>query len=304
MRVAVTGATGLIGAAVVQALHSRGDDVCALSRDVRRGRARLGGGVDVREWADPEHGPPPVEALAGTDAVVHLLGEPVDQRWTAEAKRSIRTSRVASTRALVDVLRVMGEDECPAVLVSQSATGYYGPRDGRELDEDAPAGEGFLAELVADWESEALAATAFMRVACTRTGVVLTPRGGALGRMLPFFRLGLGGPVAGGAQYVPWVHLDDVVGAILWSIDDEHAAGPVNVTAPHPVTNADLARTLARVLHRPAVLPAPALALRALYGEMSELVLTGQRVVPRRLQRLGYAFAQPELERALRDELA
>lgn len=303
MRVVVSGATGTIGSALARALDARGDEVVALSRDVRRGRARLGDGVEVHEWSEPAHAPPPRDALAGADAVVHLLGEPVAQRWTAAAKRSIRDSRVSSTHALVEALKALPDAERPATLVSQSATGYYGPSDGQPLDEGARAGAGFLADVVAAWEREALAAAPFMRVACTRAGVVLAPSGGALGRMLPFFRLGLGGPVAGGEQHVPWVHLDDVVGAVLRCLDDASIEGPVNVTAPRPVTNAELTRTLGRVLGRPAVLPVPALALRALYGEMAEIILTGQRVLPQRLQRSGYEFRHPMLEPALRDVL-
>jgi uncharacterized protein (TIGR01777 family) len=303
MRVVVTGATGTIGAAVVSALRARGDQVVALSRDVRGAGARLGDGVEVHEWAQPASERPPEAALADADAVVHLLGERVDQRWTAEAKRAIRESRVSSTRALVDVLQALPPDARPSALISQSATGYYGAGDGRPLAEDAPAGAGFLAGVVVAWEREALGATSFMRVVCTRTGVVLSPSAGALGRMLPFFRLGLGGPVAGGEQHVPWVHLDDVVASTLACLNDARADGPVNVTAPQPVTNAQLSRVLGRVLRRPAVLPVPGFAVRALNGEMADIVITGQRVVPQRLHELGYEFRHPQLEPALRDVL-
>lgn len=302
-RVVVTGATGSIGSAVVAALRERGDSVVALSRDDDRARERLGAGVEVHAWREPVGQRPPRDAFAGAYAVVHLLGEPVDQRWTAEAKRAIRESRVASTRNLVAALRALPETDAPPVLVSQSATGYYGACDGRPLDEHAALGSGFLAEVVDEWERAALEAAACMRVVVMRTGVVLSPRGGALARMLPFFRAGVGGPVAGGEQYVPWVHLDDVVGAVLRSIDDPEADGPVNVTAPTAVTNRQLSHTLGRVLRRPAVLPVPALALRALYGEMASIVVTGQHVVPRRLHELGYVFRQPRLEPALRGVL-
>ncbi len=166
------------------------------------------------------------------------------------------------------------------------------------------AGDDFLAGVVSAWEQEALGAQNMCRVAVTRTGVVLSPTGGALAQMLPFFRAGIGGPVAGGHQYVPWVHIDDVVGALLHCLDDHEAQGPVNVTAPRPVENAELAKALGRALHRPAVLPVPAFALKLLYGEMSEIVTTGQRAVPRRLEELGYTFHQRELEPALRDVLA
>lgn len=303
-RVVVTGGTGGIGQALSGALLKRGDQVVALSRDEARARRVLGEGIEVEAWSDPTGSSPPRQALAGADAVVHLLGEPVAQRWTEEAKARIRDSRVLSTRQLVAGLRELADDERPAVLISQSATGYYGPRDARELDEEAPPGDDFLAHVVTSWEGEAREAEPLMRVVRTRTGVVLSPSGGALAQMLPVFRLGIGGPVAGGKQYVPWVHLDDVVAAFLFAIEQRDAAGPVNVTAPHPVTNAELSHALGRALHRPAILPVPALALKVLYGDMAQLVTTGQRVIPRRLEQLGFHFGHPEVESALRDVLA
>lgn len=303
MRVAVTGATGLIGRTLVAALLARGDEVVALSRDADRARQALADGVEVHAWPEPTDEPPPEAALAGADAVANLLGEPVAQRWSAEAQERIRRSRVAGTRSVVQGVLSLAPDRRPRTLLSQSATGYYGHRADEPLDEDAPAGHDFLADVVVAWEHEALAAATELRVAVTRTGVVLSPDGGALAKMLPFFRLGIGGPVAGGHQYVPWVHLDDVVGAMLFCLDNPDAAGPVNVTAPTPVTNTELSRTLGRALGRPAVLPVPALALKALYGEMAQIVITGQRVVPRRLEQLGYGFRHPDLEPALRNVL-
>ena len=307
MRVVVTGATGMIGRSLVSALLARGEDVVALSRDAARGRRALDDRVEVHAWGDPLTEPPPSDALAGADAVVHLIGEQVAQRWTDEAKESIRDSRVVSTRLLVQGLMSLTADVRPAVLVSQSATGFYGPRGPEPVDEGAAAGDDFLAGVVVAWEREALAAASSsdggVRVVVTRTGVVLSPEGGALAKMLPFFRLGIGGPVAGGRQYVPWVHLDDVVGAMAFCLGNHDATGPVNLTAPTPVTNADLSRTLGRVLKRPAFLPVPALALKALYGEMAQIVVTGQRAVPARLDELGYQFRYPELEPALRDVL-
>jgi uncharacterized protein (TIGR01777 family) len=248
--------------------------------------------------------PPPLEALVGADAVIHLLGEPLDQRWTERAKEMIRESRVLGTRLLVQALRELPEDRRPGVLVSQSAVGYYGPSDDRELDERAAAGDDFLARVVSAWEAEASAAEPMLRVVRTRTGVVLAARGGALARMLPFFRAGIGGPVAGGRQYVSWIHLEDVANGLVFSVSESGAAGAINLTAPTPVPNAELSRALGRVLRRPAALPVPALALRTLYGEMADVVLTGQRVVPRRLQELGFEFRHPTLEPALRDVLA
>jgi uncharacterized protein (TIGR01777 family) len=246
---------------------------------------------------------PPAESLAGSDAVIHLLGEPVSQRWTASAKRAIRDSREIGTRMLVSALSELPAAEHPSVLVSQSATGYYGARGDEPADEHTPAGSDFLAEVVKVWEREALAASGSMRVVLCRTGVVIAPSGGALAKMLPFFRAGVGGPVAGGRQYVPWVHLDDVVGALLFLLDTAAADGPVNVVAPNPVTNAELSKALGRVLGRPAFLPVPSFALKVLYGQMSEIVITGQRVVPDRLQELGYQFRSPTVEAALADVL-
>jgi uncharacterized protein len=303
-RVVVTGATGGIGRALISALRGRGDEVVAVSRDEQRARESLGEGVELAEWRDPTGSPPPARALRGADAVVHLLGEPVAQRWNDEAKRRIRDSRVESTRRLVAALRELAAGERPAVLVSQSATGFYGPSDDRELDEGAPAGDDFLAQVVKAWEDEAAQAESLMRVARTRTGVVLSPTGGALAQMLPFFRLGVGGPVAGGHQYIPWIHLDDVAAALTYCVDEDGAAGAINVTAPQPATNADFSRALGRALHRPAVLPVPGLALRVLYGEMAEIITTGQRVIPRRLEQLGFRFVHPELDSALADVLA
>jgi uncharacterized protein (TIGR01777 family) len=303
MRVAVTGATGTIGGAAVKALRERGDEVVALVRDTTRASEKVGGGVELHSWPDPKRGSPPQAALEGADAVLHLLGEPIDQRWTDQAKQEIRDSRVLSTRSLVAGLESLAKDRRPRVLVSQSAVGYYGACGDQPVEESTPAGDDFLAQVVSAWEREACAASNGIRVALTRTGVVLSPHGGALAKMLPPFRLGVGGPVAGGRQYVPWIHLDDVVGAILLCLDDDRATGPVNLVAPAPVTNAQLSQALGHVLHRPAALPVPALALRALYGEMATIVLSGQRVMPKRLAQLGYTFAYTELEAALRDVL-
>jgi hypothetical protein len=303
MRVLITGATGTIGLAVADALRSRGDRVVALSRDPERGQRVLGDGAEVHPWPDPTSAPAPAQALAGADGVIHLLGEPIDQRWSDDAKRRIRDSRIEATRQLVTGINAIDEVSRPNVLVSQSAVGYYGPRGDAPLDEQASAGHDFLAEVVAGWEREAAGAAA-VRVACTRTGVVLSPSGGALAKMLPFFKLGIGGPVAGGRQYVPWVHLDDVVGGLIHCLDDDRASGPVNLTAPNPVTNAELSRALGHVLGRPAVLPVPGFAVKLLYGEMAEIVITGQRALPARLSEIGYTFRHTDVQAALADVLS
>ena len=302
MRVVLTGATGMIGRALTRALSDGGDQVVALVRNESRGRELLGAGVDVRPWPDPA-APVPEAAIAGADAVVNLVGEPLAQRWSEQTKTRIRDSRVLGTRSLVEALRMLPDEQRPRTLVSQSAVGYYGARDQQPVDEGAPAGSDFLAGVVAAWEQEALAGSSSMRVAVTRTGVVLSTDGGALAKMLPFVRLGVGGPVGGGRQYLAWVHLTDAVEAIRFCLQHEPAQGPLNVTAPNAVTNAEFSRALGRALHRPAVLPVPAAALRLLYGEMAQTVLAGQNVIPARLSELGYVFRYPEIDPALHDLL-
>ena len=302
MKVAVTGATGAIGRAVVRALVGRGDEVTALSRDPARAREKLGAEVDAIAWSDPKGERLPAEALAGRDGVIHLLGEPVAQRWTKRAKREIRDSRVLATGNLVGAIAALAEAERPRVLVSGSAIGFYGPHGDERVDERTAPGDDFLARVVVDWEREAAAAEPLgVRVALARTGVVLSQTGGALEKMLPFFKLGIGGPVAGGRQYVPWIHVDDIVGALIHLLDDGRAHGPINLTAPQPVTNKELSKTLGRVLRRPAIAPVPALAVKLLYGDMATIVTTGARAIPTRLLDLDYRFRQPDLEPALRD---
>jgi uncharacterized protein (TIGR01777 family) len=302
MKVAVTGATGMIGRALVKALRDRNDEIVVLSRDADRAQSIFGGGVEAFSW-QPVEEPAPAEALADAEAVVHLLGESIAQRWSKATKKRILDSRETGTRNLVAGLRESGPRM--RTLVSQSAVGCYGPRGDEVLDESAPPGGGFEATVVVAWEREARAAEELgLRVAITRTGVVLSDQGGALERMLPPFKMGVGGPVAGGRQYLSWVHIDDVVGAMLFCLDNDAASGPMNVTAPEPVTNKEFSKTLGRVLNRPAVMPAPALALRLVYGEMATVVTTGRRAVPHRLEELGYRFKQPELEPALRSVVA
>jgi uncharacterized protein (TIGR01777 family) len=272
MRITITGASGLIGSRLTKALEQRGDEVTPLS---------------LRTETDL------TAKLDGRDAVVHLAGEPVAQRWTDEAKRRISDSREQGTRRLVDALAHTGVK----ALVSASAVGYYGPHGDERLDEDSPPGSDFLAGVCVAWEREAERAQ--QRVVRVRTGVLLDANGGALQKMLLPFKLGAGGPIAGGEQYMPWIHIDDVVGIYLAAIDNEWS-GPVNATAPEPVTNREFSKALGNALHRPAVLPTPGFAIKALYGDMAVIVTEGQRVVPRRTLELGYAFRHPELDAALR----
>jgi uncharacterized protein len=299
MRVTVTGAGGLIGSRLVEALGARGDEVTVLSRDPARASRKLG--VTAEAW-QPLDERAPVHALAGRDAIVHLAGERVDQRWSDESRRAILASRQIGTRNVVEGLRAA--EPHPEVLVSASAVGYYGPRGDEVLDESAAPGDDFLARVCSAWEAEAERAEELgMRVVRVRTGVVLDRRGGALARMLTPFRLGVGGPVAGGDQWLPWIHADDLVGLYLAALDGERWSGPVNASAPEPVRNGDFSRALGRALRRPAVLPVPGAALRLLYGDMAEIVTEGQRAVPRRAQELGYEFRHADLDAALREAL-
>jgi uncharacterized protein len=318
MKVAVTGASGLIGTALVTELTHGGESVTVLTRDPGRARARLSPparragsrsrtgmapALELVRW-EPLREPAPAHALAGCDAIVHLAGEPIAKRWSEPAKRAIRESRVVGTRNLIEGLRALDADDLPQALVSSSGVNYYGPHGSEPIDEEAPPGSDFLAQVCVEWETEARAAEQLgLRTVQMRTGVVLDRGGGALAKMLPPFRLGIGGPVAGGRQYMAWIHRDDVIGMMLAALMDDRWSGPINATAPTPVTNRELSRALGRALGRPALLPVPGLALRALYGEMAQLVIAGVRAVPARALVLGYEFAHPELDEALRAAL-
>jgi uncharacterized protein (TIGR01777 family) len=303
VKVVVTGATGLVGRVLVRELQAGEGQVTVLSRDPVRAREALGA-VSAERW-DPLREPAPAQALAGADAVVHLLGAPVSQRWTAAAKRAIRDSRVEGTRNLIAGLEALVDDDRPVALIGSSAVGYYGAHGEEPLDEEAPAGRDYLAQVCVEWEAqERVAARLGMRVVSMRTGVVLAGGGGALGKMLPPFRLGVGGPVAGGRQYVSWVHVDDLVGLYLTALRADGWHGPINATAPTPVSNRELARALGKVLHRPALVPMPAAGLRLLYGEMARIVTEGARVLPAKALVLGYRFRYAQLEEALRAVLS
>jgi len=296
-RVLVSGATGFIGSALLRRLA--GDGI-AVRRLVRRAPAA---GSDDREW-DPSRGVIDPRALDDVDAVVHLSGARIDQRWSESVERELRESRIRSTELLARA--IASAPVRPRVLVSGSAIGVYGDRGDEPLDERSAPGTGFLAGLCVDWEAAARpAADAGVRVVHPRTGIVLGAHGGALARMLPPFKLGVGGPTGSGRQWMSWIALADMVEALLFALRTETLAGPANFVAPEPVRNADFARTLGHVLHRPAVLPTPKLALSLLFGrEMVEAtLLASQRATPRALLDAGFGFAHPRLEDALRAAL-
>lgn len=300
MRVLVTGASGAIGAMVCDALLARGDEVVGLTRDPARAR-RTNPTVTWHEW-QPTAARPPAAAVEGAEAVVNLVGEEINQRWSEDVRRRIRESRERATKNLVDAL--VACEQKPRVLVSQAAVGYYGVDHGPAmLDEDHPPGDDFLARVVVAWEAAARQAEgAGIRVVRLRTGLVLDPGSGLLKQLLLPFRLGLGGPLGSGEQYVPWIHRDDEVAIFLWALDNDEARGVYNAAAPNPVTNRELARALGQALRRPAVLPAPKLAVAALRGrDVAELATGSQRVVPRRLLDAGFEFRFPEIGPALED---
>jgi uncharacterized protein (TIGR01777 family) len=293
MKIAISGVTGLVGDALRASLVADGHEVIGLTR-----RESLPGITAVR-W-DVVNGRFDASPLEGVAAVVHLAGEPVAQRWTPARKEAIRESRLRSTSLLVEGLESLRDK--PAVLVSASAVGYYGDGGDEELVETSPPGTGFLPDLCQEWEKTALAAQEIgIRTVCARTGIVLSTKGGALLKMLPPFKMGVGGPLGSGRQWMPWIHIDDMVGMLRFCIEETKATGPVNAASPSPTRNADFSRTLGRVLRRPAFFPAPAFALKLVFGQMSEVLLEGQRVLPARLQELGFRFQFPELEPALTD---
>lgn|SRR5574341_65046 len=298
MHVFVTGATGLIGRAVCAALREKGHAVTALTRSATRAQ-RLPAGVRALE-GDPVRAGPWLEELARCDGCVHLAGEPVAAgRWSEARKRSIDASRVDSTALAAGLIAARG----PKVLVQGSAVGYYGSRGEEILDEKSQPGDGFLAGVTKRWEAAAAPARKRARVVLLRTGMVLAPRGGALEALVKPFKLFAGGPVGDPRAWKPWIHLADEVGLILWALETESVAGPVNACAPEPVRSGDLARAIGAVLKRPALVPTPGLAVRALLGSMAEIVLASQRVVPKVALEHGYRFRFPVLAPALRDLL-
>ena len=293
MKILVSGSTGLVGSALVPFLSTGGHEV------IRLVRGRPQPGEAAVPW-DPQAGTIEAAGLEGLDAVVHLAGENVAGRWTAAKKARIRSSRVAGTRLLAEALA--GLKRPPRTLVCASAIGYYGDRGDEVLREETPSGAGFLAEVCREWEAAARpAAEKGLRVVHLRIGVVLSPAGGALARMLTPFKLGLGGRIGAGSQFMSWIAIDDLTGAVHHALTTESLRGPVNAVAPRPVTNREFTKTLGRVLGRPTLFPMPAFAARLAFGEMAdELLLASARVEPAKLVTSGYRFRAPELEGALR----
>lgn len=283
----------MIGSALCNALIDRGDQVVGLSRDPEKS-ALAQPTADWHGW-EPTMERPPAEAFEGVDDVIGLAGEPINQRWNEGVKERIARSRIKATKNLAEAIATL--EHKPKTFVSGSAIGYYGNRGDELLYEDAGPGDDFLADVVVKWEEATdLVKESGLRVATIRTGHVLDPRGGLLGELLTPFKLGVGGPIGSGKQYMSWIHRDDQVGILLWALDNEAANGPVNATAPNPVTNKEFSKKLGKAVGRPAVMPIPAFALKAMRGPEFGTVLTeGQRVYPRVATANGYDFKQPEL---------
>lgn len=296
MKVAVTGASGLIGSALVPALRARGHEVIRLVR-------RAPGATDEVRW-DPAAGTVDLAGLQGIDAVVHLAGAGVgDKRWTEAYKKEIRDSRVQGTTTIAQAMASL--DPRPSVLVCGSAIGYYGDTGDRAVTEQSPQGAGFLADVVADWEASAQPAVdAGIRVPFARTGLVVSSKGGAWKRLLPIFKLGVGGKVGSGKQYWSFISLRDEVAALIALLEDERYRGSVNLTAPNPVTNAEVTAAMGRVLGRPTVLPVPAFAIKAALGEFSQDVLGSQRVLPQVLEGDGFSWSDPTIDQAIQQAVS
>jgi uncharacterized protein len=291
MRIVIAGGSGLLGRALTARLQHDGDTVVVLTRRPRHA-------FDVA-WTPEGPSRPWADTVAAADAVINLAGESIaGARWTAARKTALFDSRVRPTRALARAIQAAGQK--PLAFLSGSAIGIYGPRGDEPVTEETPPGSDFLSRLAIEWEREALAVAPLTRVVLLRTGLVLTREGGALPQMALPFRFFAGGPIGSGRQWLSWIHIDDWVSMVRWALDKPSATGPLNVTAPEPVTNAEFARTLGRVLDRPAFMPAPDFLVRLALGEMADAVLNGQRVLPAKALALGFRFQYPQLEQALR----
>ncbi len=300
MRVLVTGATGFVGKRVVEQLLDNGMEVVVVTRNIAKAALSLGSKCKYYQWLNTLE-KPPVEAFNGVDGIINLMGEGIaDKRWDEAQKQKIYESRIVSTQKLLDVIKELPVK--PKVMVSTSAVGVYGDRQDEEISEESAVGNDFLAGVCKDWEREANKASELgMRVAIIRTGVVLGRGGGALKKMLPIFKLGAGGPVGSGQQYMSWIHVDDLASMYVEALKNDTIKGPLNGTAPYPATSKDFAKTLGKTLHRPAFAPAPAFAIKLAFGEMSDVLLKGQKVLPLKFKEKKFRYRYPTLEMALKE---
>ncbi len=301
MRVLVTGATGFVGKVLVKQLIDANHEVVVLTRNIPKAAITLGSQCRFFRWENTEFAPP-VEAFEGVDGVINLMGETISKRWDDAHKKRIYHSRIDATRRLVETIGSLPVK--PKVFVSTSAIGIYGNRENEELTENSQLADDFLAKVCKDWETEANKVTQFgVRLGIIRVGVVLGSGGGALEKMIPIFKLGAGGPVGSGKQYMSWIQVNDLAAMYIEILTDQSLSGVFNGTAPYPATNADFSKQLGRALHRPAFAPAPAFAMRLMFGEMSTILLEGQKVIPARFKERNFRYNYPTLEIAIKESL-
>lgn len=300
MKVLVTGATGFVGSVVVRQLLEGGDQVVVLTRNIPKAALTLGSQCSYFQWPDSNE-LPDAAAFEGVDAVINLMGEGIaDKKWTDEQKKIIRNSRIIGTKNLVEVISKL--DKKPSTFISTSAIGIYGNRGPEDITEASTTGSDFLAKLCTDWEAEASKAQSFVkRLVLIRVGVVLGHNGGALKKMLLPFKLGLGGPLGTGNQYMSWIHVEDLAAMYVEAVKNNSINGIYNGTAPYPATNKEFTHTLGKTLKRPTVLPAPAFAIKAVFGEMSAVLLEGQKVLPKKFKEVNFRYRYPTLEMALKE---
>jgi uncharacterized protein (TIGR01777 family) len=302
MKVVITGATGFVGQVIVKQLLAAGDEVVVLTRNVARAAITLGSSCKYVQWNESEE-LPPLEALEGADGIINLMGESISKRWDENQKKKIYNSRIHGTRKLVEAMEQLKKK--PSVFVSTSAIGIYGNRGSEEINEGSNVASDFLAKVCLDWENEANKARNHQaRVAIIRVGIVLGHGGGALAQMLPIFKLGGGGPLGSGKQYMSWIHIDDLASMYVEALKNPEIKGVLNGTSPYPVTNAEFTKVLGKVVRRPAFLPAPSFAIKIAFGEMSQILLEGQKVLPVKFKEAKFRFRMPTLEMALKESIS